>query len=206
MYYVMSCGHTYLYISRLQPPPNAPPPYASTTPHTQVDPLRSLAKNRPEFGAYRVYPPEYTAPANQVRVCPGWHVYGWMVSRGEVKRFSFFGGLCPYRHTSRPTVNPPTHSSIHTEPPVSLCSVCRCRTGRRWWTTRRAWSAGAAAGTGKVACIALDCMTPPPLPPPPPPPHEDTCRMDRSRWIDRSIHPSIDPSIHLSYPSHPQRK
>ncbi len=30
-----------------------------------VDPLRALAKNKPEFGAYRVYPPEYTAPSNQ---------------------------------------------------------------------------------------------------------------------------------------------
>jgi COP9 signalosome complex subunit 5 len=30
-----------------------------------VDPLRSLAKDRPDFGAFRVYPPEYTAPANE---------------------------------------------------------------------------------------------------------------------------------------------
>ncbi|CAN0333154.1 unnamed protein product, partial [Discosporangium mesarthrocarpum] len=32
-----------------------------------VDPLRSLAKSRPEFGAFRVYPPEYSAPLNE---CP----------------------------------------------------------------------------------------------------------------------------------------
>lgn len=31
----------------------------------QVDPLRSLAKGRPEFGAFRAYPPEYTAPLNE---------------------------------------------------------------------------------------------------------------------------------------------
>jgi len=32
-----------------------------------IDPLRSLAKSTPEFGAFRVYPPEYNAPANE---CP----------------------------------------------------------------------------------------------------------------------------------------
>lgn len=31
----------------------------------QVDPLRSLAKSRPEFGAFRVYPPEFSAPLNE---------------------------------------------------------------------------------------------------------------------------------------------
>lgn len=31
----------------------------------QVDPLRSLAKNKPEFGAFRVYPPEFAAPQNE---------------------------------------------------------------------------------------------------------------------------------------------
>ncbi|KAJ0396289.1 hypothetical protein P43SY_005401 [Pythium insidiosum] len=30
-----------------------------------LDPLRSLAKKRPEMGAFRVYPPEYTAPVNE---------------------------------------------------------------------------------------------------------------------------------------------
>lgn len=30
-----------------------------------VDPLRSLAKGHPEFCAFRAYPPEYTAPANE---------------------------------------------------------------------------------------------------------------------------------------------
>jgi len=30
-----------------------------------VDPLRSLAKSHPEFGAFRVYPPEFTAPVNE---------------------------------------------------------------------------------------------------------------------------------------------
>lgn len=30
-----------------------------------IDPLRSVAKGRPEFGAFRAYPPEYNAPANQ---------------------------------------------------------------------------------------------------------------------------------------------
>jgi len=30
-----------------------------------VDPLRSVAKSVPEFGAFRVYPPEYTAPQNE---------------------------------------------------------------------------------------------------------------------------------------------
>eukprot|EP00903_Cladosiphon_okamuranus_P009917 g9414.t3 len=30
-----------------------------------VDPLRSLAKSRPEFGAFRVYPPEFSAPLNE---------------------------------------------------------------------------------------------------------------------------------------------
>lgn len=30
-----------------------------------LDPLRSLAKSRPELQAYRVYPPEYTAPENE---------------------------------------------------------------------------------------------------------------------------------------------
>lgn len=30
-----------------------------------IDPLRSLAKNKPEIGAFRVYPPEYTAPLNE---------------------------------------------------------------------------------------------------------------------------------------------
>ncbi|CBJ27075.1 COP9 signalosome complex subunit 5a [Ectocarpus siliculosus] len=30
-----------------------------------VDPLRSLAKSRPEFGAFRVYPPEFNAPLNE---------------------------------------------------------------------------------------------------------------------------------------------
>jgi COP9 signalosome complex subunit 5 len=30
-----------------------------------LDPLRSLAKKRPEMGAFRVYPPEYTAPLNE---------------------------------------------------------------------------------------------------------------------------------------------
>uniref|UniRef100_A0A7S1XT06 COP9 signalosome complex subunit 5 n=1 Tax=Phaeomonas parva TaxID=124430 RepID=A0A7S1XT06_9STRA len=30
-----------------------------------VDPLRSIAKGRPEFGAFRVYPPEYNAPADE---------------------------------------------------------------------------------------------------------------------------------------------
>lgn len=33
--------------------------------HIQVDPLRSLAKNKPEFGAFRVYPPEFAAPQNE---------------------------------------------------------------------------------------------------------------------------------------------
>jgi len=33
----------------------------------QVDPLRSLAKSKPEFGAFRVYPPEFSAPQNE---CP----------------------------------------------------------------------------------------------------------------------------------------
>ena len=32
-----------------------------------VDPLRSLAKSRPELGAFRAYPPEFTAPPNE---CP----------------------------------------------------------------------------------------------------------------------------------------
>ena len=32
-----------------------------------IDPLRSLAKQEPEMGAYRVYPPKHTPPANQ---CP----------------------------------------------------------------------------------------------------------------------------------------
>jgi len=32
-----------------------------------IDPMRSLAKNHPEFKAFRAYPPEYTAPANE---CP----------------------------------------------------------------------------------------------------------------------------------------
>lgn len=32
---------------------------------SQVDPLRSLAKCRPEFGAFRVYPPEFNAPLNE---------------------------------------------------------------------------------------------------------------------------------------------
>ncbi|GBG33041.1 COP9 signalosome complex subunit 5 [Hondaea fermentalgiana] len=31
-----------------------------------IDPLRSLAKGRPEMGAFRAYPPEYTAPANEL--------------------------------------------------------------------------------------------------------------------------------------------
>jgi COP9 signalosome complex subunit 5 len=31
----------------------------------QVDPLRSLAKGYPEFGAFRAYPPEYSAPENE---------------------------------------------------------------------------------------------------------------------------------------------
>lgn len=30
-----------------------------------IDPLRSLAKKRPEMGAFRVYPPEYLAPINE---------------------------------------------------------------------------------------------------------------------------------------------
>ena len=30
-----------------------------------IDPLRSIAKGRPEFKAFRVYPPEYTAPTNE---------------------------------------------------------------------------------------------------------------------------------------------
>jgi|MDSY01.1.fsa_nt_gb COP9 signalosome complex subunit 5 len=30
-----------------------------------VDPLRSLAKNHPEFAAFRAYPPEYAPPANE---------------------------------------------------------------------------------------------------------------------------------------------
>lgn len=30
-----------------------------------IDPLRSLAKNRPELMAFRVYPPDYSGPANQ---------------------------------------------------------------------------------------------------------------------------------------------
>ena len=30
-----------------------------------IDPLRSLAKNRPELMAFRVYPPDYSAPLNQ---------------------------------------------------------------------------------------------------------------------------------------------
>ena len=30
-----------------------------------IDPLRSFAKNKPEFGAFRVYPPEYNAPLNE---------------------------------------------------------------------------------------------------------------------------------------------
>lgn len=29
-----------------------------------MDPLRSIAKQEPEFGAFRVYPPAYTAPVN----------------------------------------------------------------------------------------------------------------------------------------------
>jgi COP9 signalosome complex subunit 5 len=32
-----------------------------------IDPLRSLAKSRPEFGAFRAFPPEYSAPPN---MCP----------------------------------------------------------------------------------------------------------------------------------------
>jgi len=32
-----------------------------------VDPLRSLAKQEPEFGCFRVYPPRHTPPANE---CP----------------------------------------------------------------------------------------------------------------------------------------
>ena len=39
----------------------------------QIDPLRSLAKGRPEVGAFRVFPPEYSAPANETpdgRVVP----------------------------------------------------------------------------------------------------------------------------------------
>ena len=32
-----------------------------------VDPLRSLAKSHPEFGAFRAYPPEFSPPANE---CP----------------------------------------------------------------------------------------------------------------------------------------
>lgn len=32
-----------------------------------VDPLRSLAKSHPELGAFRAYPPEFTAPPNE---CP----------------------------------------------------------------------------------------------------------------------------------------
>ena len=32
-----------------------------------IDPLRSLAKQEPELGCYRVYPPKHTPPANQ---CP----------------------------------------------------------------------------------------------------------------------------------------
>lgn len=31
-----------------------------------IDPLRSLAKNRPELEAFRVYPPDFSAPANEV--------------------------------------------------------------------------------------------------------------------------------------------
>lgn len=31
-----------------------------------VDPLRSLAKQEPEIGVYRVYPPKYTPPVNEV--------------------------------------------------------------------------------------------------------------------------------------------
>jgi len=31
-----------------------------------IDPLRSLAKNRPEFGAFRAFPPEFTSPQNMV--------------------------------------------------------------------------------------------------------------------------------------------
>lgn len=31
-----------------------------------IDPLRSLAKNRPELSAFRVYPPDYNPPMNQV--------------------------------------------------------------------------------------------------------------------------------------------
>jgi len=30
-----------------------------------IDPLRSLAKGRPEIGAFRAYPPEFTAPPNE---------------------------------------------------------------------------------------------------------------------------------------------
>jgi len=30
-----------------------------------IDPLRSLAKGKPEFGAFRVYPPDFTAPLNE---------------------------------------------------------------------------------------------------------------------------------------------
>lgn len=30
-----------------------------------LDPLRSVAKNRPEMGAFRVYPPDYAAPINE---------------------------------------------------------------------------------------------------------------------------------------------
>ena len=32
-----------------------------------IDPLRSLAKQEPEFGCYRVFPPRYSPPAN---LCP----------------------------------------------------------------------------------------------------------------------------------------
>ena len=78
------------------------PPLNTNTKHTQVDPLRSLAKNRPEFGAYRVYPPEYTAPANQV--CGGslraWCVVQWIVL------------FCSYLHTYVPADHTPIHPSM----------------------------------------------------------------------------------------------
>merc|ERR1719162_812946 len=40
---------------------NAGNPYLAIV----IDPLRSVAKGRPEFCAFRVYPPEYTATTNE---------------------------------------------------------------------------------------------------------------------------------------------
>ena len=181
------------------PPPPPPPPTHTHTftppphfPMLQVDPLRSLAKNRPEFGAYRVYPPEYTAPANQVYahiyiiyvyvyirpvLCLGLLNCGLLTFRivlcllqNAHPPIMHARSLCvnlvrshastTNRSTDPPTNQPTTHPSLLLLPlfltdqsrvpllPFPLPIAIRCRTGRRCTTTRRAWSAGAAAGTG----------------------------------------------------------